>query len=141
VDRTGLGHTVWWAGSYEVTPPEEGCGWEPTGHYEDSTPGCVSRILGQAPTRISCCSGEVFECLPRDVAFQAAHDLSGVLPFVTAASHIRSGPFVTRHAGQHDSIQSSVGLTVTATVQPDSCTEIGLRRWSGQRYRASRVRH
>ena len=21
VDRTGVGHTWWWAGSYEVTPP------------------------------------------------------------------------------------------------------------------------
>ena len=47
VDRTGLGHTVWWAGSYEVTPPEKGCVWEPTGHYEESTLRCVSRLLGQ----------------------------------------------------------------------------------------------
>ena len=26
VDRTGVGHTWWWAGSYEVTPPGEGLG-------------------------------------------------------------------------------------------------------------------
>jgi integrase len=41
VDRTGWGHTVWWADSYEVTPPREGCGWEPTGRYSDAS---TSRI-------------------------------------------------------------------------------------------------
>jgi hypothetical protein len=34
---------------------------------------------------------EVFECFSRDVAFQAAHDLSGVLPFVTSPGHIPLG--------------------------------------------------
>ena len=95
MDRTGLGHTWWWAGSYEVTPPEKGCGWEPTGQYEDSIRGCVSRILGQAPTQISYGSWEVFERLPRDVSFQTAHNLSRVLPLATAPSHIRPGSFVT----------------------------------------------
>jgi hypothetical protein len=31
--------------------PESVGGWESAGHYQDSIKGCVSRSLGQAPTR------------------------------------------------------------------------------------------
>jgi hypothetical protein len=52
---------------------------------------CVSRLLGQAPTQISCDVLDVLERFASDVAFQASHDLSGVVPFVTSPGHIRLG--------------------------------------------------
>jgi hypothetical protein len=64
-------------------------------NMEDSIRGCASGLLGQARTRISCGSWEVFECLSCNVLFQTAHDLSRVVPPATAASHIGSGSFVT----------------------------------------------
>jgi hypothetical protein len=54
VDTTGWGHTVGWAGSYEVTPPGEGCGREPTGHYEDSTETVRQPDIGPGSTQIVC---------------------------------------------------------------------------------------
>ena len=84
VGRLVLGHTA-----------REGCGWEPTGHYEDSTRGASAGYWVRLPPRSSCRSGQVFERLPRDVAFQAAHDLGCVLPFATAANHVGSGAFIT----------------------------------------------
>jgi len=57
VDRTGVGHTLWWAGSYEVTPPAVK-GWVgSTGHYQDNPLPGVSRFVGSGPTLISCCCG------------------------------------------------------------------------------------
>jgi hypothetical protein len=61
--------------------------------------------------------GELFEDLAGDVAFQAAHDLSGVQPFVSAARYIGAGFGVAGHAGQHDAVERSVGVTVAAPVQ------------------------
>ena len=47
VDRTGWGHTVWWAGSYWVTPNRSLLvGGKSTGHYEDSTTGVRQPVIG-----------------------------------------------------------------------------------------------
>jgi hypothetical protein len=100
VDRTGWGHTVWWAGSYWVTPNQDrlvGGGRQVI--MRTAPVWCVSRLLGQAPTQISCDVLEMFERFSCDVAFEAAHDLSCVLPFVTTTSDIRLGCGVATHAG------------------------------------------
>jgi hypothetical protein len=34
--------------------PKSVGGWESADHYQDSTQGCVSRLLGQTPTRFVC---------------------------------------------------------------------------------------
>ena len=34
--------------------PKNVRGWESAGHHQDSISGCVSRLLGQAPTQIVC---------------------------------------------------------------------------------------
>ena len=78
---------------------------------------CVSRLLGQAPTRISCRPWKMFEGLAGDVAFQAAHDLSVREPFGSATLDVVAGSRVATHAGQHDAVERGVGLAVTATVQ------------------------
>jgi hypothetical protein len=75
-------------------------------------------MLGQAPTQISCDTLDVSKRFASDVAFQTAHDLSGVLAFVTSASDIRLGSGVAEHAGQHDAVERCVGLTVSTPVQP-----------------------
>jgi hypothetical protein len=78
VDRTGLGDTVVVAGSYEVTPPWQGCGWGRQVNMRTAPVGASAGQLGQAPPAgLSCGSWEVFERLAGDVAFQASHDLSG----------------------------------------------------------------
>ncbi len=84
VGRLVLGHTA----------PKVGVGGSRQVIMRTAPQRCVSRILGQTPTQISYCSWEVLERLPRYVAFQTAHDLSGVLPFFTTAGHIRFGPGV-----------------------------------------------
>jgi len=56
---------------------------------------CVSRILGQARTQISCDVLDVFERVTGDVALEATHDLGCVLAFGTAASDIGSGSFIS----------------------------------------------
>ena len=60
----------------------------------------------------------MFEGLAGDVAFQAAHDLGGAHAFGPAPSHIGPGLLVAGHAGQHDAVQSGVGLTVSSPVEP-----------------------
>ena len=60
----------------------------------------------------------MFEGLSGDVAFEAAHDLCGVLSFVASAGHVGFGALVAGHAGQYDPVQGCVGLAVTATVEP-----------------------
>ncbi len=52
-----MGHTVWWAGSYEVTPPPESVGVGSTGHYEENAGERVSRFMGSDPTLISSYGG------------------------------------------------------------------------------------
>jgi hypothetical protein len=84
VGRLVLGHTE----------PKSG-GWESTGHYEDSTETVRQPDIGSGSHPDLCDVLEVFERLSCDVAFQTAHDLSGVLPFVTTTSDIRSGSFIT----------------------------------------------
>ena len=87
-----MGHTVGWAGSYQVTPPEE-LGWwvGSTGHYEDNTVRVCRPVIGSDPTRISGDLGKVFVGLSGDVAFQTAHHLSGRKAFATAPVHISAG--------------------------------------------------
>ena len=108
VGRLVLGHTE----------PEAGVGGSRQVIMRTAPERCVSRILGQAPTQISCDVVDVFERFSRDVAFEAAHDLSGVLPFFTSASDIRLCPRIAAHAGQYDPVEGCVGLPVSAPVQP-----------------------
>ncbi len=102
-----MSRSVWfggqdWVGPHRVvgrlvlghTEPKAGVGGSRQVIMRTAPQGCVSRILGQAPTQISCDVLDVLERFASDVAFQTAHDLSGVLPFVTAASHIGSGLFI-----------------------------------------------
>jgi hypothetical protein len=62
-----LSRSVWvrWTGLGRATPlggqarmrshrPKSVGGWESAGHYQDSIQGCVSRLLGQTPTRFLC---------------------------------------------------------------------------------------
>ena len=51
-----------------------------------------------------------------DVAFQAAHDFTGVEALGAAASDITAGLVVGGHPGDHDLIQRRVGVAVAATV-------------------------
>ena len=51
-------------------------------------------LLGQTPPMFLRCSREMLERLAGDVAFQAAHDLSGVQPLGSAASHVATSLFV-----------------------------------------------
>jgi hypothetical protein len=81
VGRLVLGHTE----------PKAGVGGSRQVIMRTAPQGCVSRILGQAPTQISCDVLEMFERLSRDKTFQAAHDLSCVLPFFTSSGDIRFG--------------------------------------------------
>jgi hypothetical protein len=78
VDRTGLGDTVLVAGSYEVTPPWQMGGWGRQVNMRTAPRGVRQPVTGSDPTRNWLCGlWEVFERLSGDVAFQAAHDLSG----------------------------------------------------------------
>ena len=66
VGRLLLGHTI---------RLERG-GWGSTGHYQDNACEHASRFVGSDPLpRLLGHVGEVFEGLPSDVSFQAAHDL------------------------------------------------------------------
>ena len=66
VGRLLLGHTI---------RLERG-GWGSTGHYQDNACEHVSRFVGSDPLpRLLGHVGEVFEGLPSDISFQAAHDL------------------------------------------------------------------
>jgi len=96
---------VWWTGLGGATPlggqarirshrTESVGGWESTGHYEDSTTGVRQPVIGSGSHPDLCGVLEMCERFSCDVAFQAAHDLSGVLPFFTSASDIRLGPGV-----------------------------------------------
>ena len=77
VDRTGLGDTVSVAGSYEVTPPWQGCGWGRQVIMRTAPPGVRQPGNWVRPhPGLLCGSWEVFEGLAGDVAFQAAHDLA-----------------------------------------------------------------
>ena len=68
---------------------------------------------------------EVSEDFPRDVAFQAAHDLSFALAFEGAASDVGAGPRLGRHSDHDDSLERFVGDPVTARVQPFALDEPG----------------
>ena len=124
-----MSRSVWfggqdWVGPHRVvgrlvlghTEPKSGVGGSRQVIMRTAPERCVSRILGQAPTQILCDVLDVFERFACDVALETAHDLSGVLPFFTAAGHIRLGSGVAAHASQYDAIQRGVGLTVAATV-------------------------
>ena len=88
--------------------------------------GCVSRILGQTPPGSLCGSWEVFERLAGDVAFQAAHDLACGEAFCSPPPDVVAGLGVAAHPGQHDLVERSVGVPVSAMIQPD--TAAGLAR-------------
>ena len=65
------------AGSYEVTPPWRGCGWGRQVIMRTAPRGVRQPDTGSDPTHGSSCdSGQVFEGLAGDVAFQAPHDLA-----------------------------------------------------------------
>ena len=91
VDRTGLSDTVVVAGSYEVTPPWQGCGWGrqviTRTASEDASAGYWVR---PHPDRL-CGPWEVFERLAGDVAFQAAHDLAGRQALGPSPPHVVAG--------------------------------------------------
>jgi hypothetical protein len=82
VGRLVLGHTE----------PKSGVGGSRQVIMRTAPQRCVSRILGQASTQISCNVLDVFERFSCDVAFETAHDLSRVLPFVTSPGHILTWP-------------------------------------------------
>ncbi len=44
-----MGHTVWWAGSYEVTPPAVNGGWGRQVIIKTSPDGESAGLLGQTP--------------------------------------------------------------------------------------------
>jgi hypothetical protein len=123
VDRTGSGHTVGWAGSYEVTPNRKLVGGSRQVIMRTALEVRQPDIGSGPPPRSACRSRAVFERFSCDEAFQTAHALSGVLPFVTASGHIRLGVRVSSHSGEHDPVEGRVGLTVTRTVQsvPSVC--------------------
>ena len=62
----------------------------------------------------------MFEDLSGDVAFEASHDLETVELFGSTAGHVGSGFWVVAHPGENDPVQSRVGVTVTAPVEPVS---------------------
>jgi hypothetical protein len=115
IDRTQTAHIdsrmsrcVWfggqdWVGPHLVvgrlvlghTEPKAGAGGGRQVIMRTAPHGCVSRLLGQAPTQILCDVLEMFERLSRDKAFEAAHDLCCVLPFVTSSGDIRFGSGVS----------------------------------------------
>ena len=49
VDRTGVGHTGWWAGSYEVTPPARRVGWGRQVIIRTTLVSVSAGLLGQTP--------------------------------------------------------------------------------------------
>ena len=75
----------------------------------------------------------MFERLAGDVAFQAAHDLSGVQALGLASPDIVASFVIAAHAGQHDPIERRVRLTVTAPVETDppaTASPTNAARWS-----------
>ena len=56
VGWTGLGRATPCGGQARIRShrPMSVGGWESAGHYQDSIQGCVSRLLGQTPTRFVC---------------------------------------------------------------------------------------
>ncbi len=68
---------------------------------------------------------QVSEDLPRDVALQAAHDLSFALAFEGAASDVGAGSRVGRHSDHDDAPERFVGDPVTARVEPFALDEPG----------------
>jgi hypothetical protein len=95
-------------------------------------------VIGSGSHPDLCDSLEMFERLPCNEPFQTAHDLGRVLAFCTTASHVGPGSWIAAHPGQHDPVQSSVGLTVSATVQPVPAT--GLAGTCRDRSDATQVR-
>jgi hypothetical protein len=52
------------------------------------------------------------------VAFQAAYDLAFYLSSSDASLQVEASALVLSHAGDHDAVQSGVGLPVSAAVEP-----------------------
>ena len=100
-----------------------------------------SRIEGQAVPEEHALVGnqaEVAINLASDVTLQAADDLHLRQPFFEAAFDVRPGRLVRSHAGEHDSPQGMVGLTVASGVEPKATG--GLARRSRDRGDTAQVR-
>jgi hypothetical protein len=66
-------------------------GWGRQFNLRTASEDASAGLLGQTPPMFLRCSREMFERLAGDVAFQTAHDLSGVQPLGSATHHVAAG--------------------------------------------------
>lgn len=59
------------------------------------------------------------EDFPDNVAFQASYDLACVLSLLSTFADIGKCRRVASHSDDGDTVESSIGLTITATIKPE----------------------